>query len=101
MNLPLIPHDTCPHCGSHVVAETCYSRHTNGQGFETRQFACGCTLAWIPNYGKLEEKEKCPKSKEVIEFNEKRKVANERLTDLIRNLDVDDRWKREKLQRLS
>lgn len=66
MKLKLITDETCP-CGAGVVAESCRGFHTNGQGFEYREFSCGAQLAWSPNFSKLIEEKPCPNSRYALQ----------------------------------
>lgn len=64
MHLLLIKDTVCPDCASETVAESCRHRHCCGEGFEVREFACGCSLRWSPNFSRLEVVHACPKSAE-------------------------------------
>ena len=90
MDLKLIPNETCPDCGSHIVAEYCESDHANGRGFEERRFACGCVLAWIPSLEKLKVTNICPHNKEHIEANNKVLYLKNKLYSIIGESDIDE-----------
>ncbi len=60
VDIRLIKATQCPTCSSHTVAESCRSIHCCGEGFEKREFACGCTLRWSPNFSRLEVDVECP-----------------------------------------
>lgn len=96
MELKLIKAQVCPDCGARTVSEECSHVHTNGQGFEHRAFACGCHLRWSPNFGRIECTAPCPNTMETKERERKRLVARNSLIEFIRNLDVDEEWKKHK-----
>lgn len=96
MQLKLINATNCPNCLAETVSESCRSFHCNGEGFEERQFACGCVLAWSPNFSRLETKIKCSRHPDEIEKNNKRKRATNAVLEYIKLLDVDDDWKKSK-----
>jgi hypothetical protein len=93
MNLKLIPAHTCPTCGAHTVTESIRAVHTNGEGFERREFACGCCLAWSPNFGRLEIASPCPKDPDVVSLRAKRTAAKDRTKEFLDTLDVDSHWR--------
>jgi len=93
MKLKEISEVTCIHCGALVVSESVRSVHTNGHGFEIREFKCGRTLAFIPNFMRIEVKRECPNNITEQIKTEKRATAFESLTNFIEQLDVDDQWK--------
>lgn len=93
MKLELIKDEVCPHCKSGIVAESCRNRHTNGQGFEERTFACGCVLSWSPNFNRLETRTPCPKHPDVIEKFAKRKQLYSDFMIFINQADVDDSFR--------
>lgn len=94
MNLVHITAAECPTCGSFIVAESRSSRrHCNGQAWETREFACGCRIAWIPNYSESEIAHPCPKDPATELKNKKREEAKAKVLDLIESLDVDKAYK--------
>ena len=95
MKLELIKHENCPSCGAITVAESCRSRHCNGQGFEERQFACGCVYRWSPNGERLENPSKCPKSPEMVEIKRKQEIALKAIKEFMSSLDVDEDFKRD------
>lgn len=93
MKLELIKDEVCPHCKAIVVAESCRSRHCNGQGFEERTFACGHVLEWSPNFEQLRIKTPCPNSEAEVKLAASRDVATTALLTFLRDLKVDNRWK--------
>ena len=97
MNLQLIKDEVCPECRSEVVAESCLNRHCNGQGFEVRRFACGCELAWSPNFERMEVNSRCPKRPDAVARRAKRSAAFEAIQKAVAALDVDDEWKQDAL----
>lgn len=100
MNLQFIKQATCPKCGASPSMEsvkTCdgvISRHCNGETWETRKFACGYMIEWIPNYKSAQEYDLCEKSQAYKEKLRKRKDALEAMNTFIDNIDVDDDMKR-------
>lgn len=90
MNLKLIPHLTCPECGARTVAESCHTIHVNGQGFEHREFACGCKLSYVPNFHQLQTSTPCPNSPAQKKLEARRRVAHEELMRFIATLDLTD-----------
>lgn len=93
MELKEINEATCSHCGASVVSESVRSVHTNGHGFEVREFKCGREIAFIPNFMRVEVKRECPKAKSEQAKTGKREAAFELLMDFIEQLDVDKNWK--------
>ena len=56
----------CPHCKNNkVVAESRDHKHCNGHWNETREFDCGYTIKFTPNYMREEETQDCPKSRKA------------------------------------
>ena len=95
MELNDIQEKTCAHCGAAIVSESVRSVHTNGHGFEVREFKCGREVAFIPNFMRVEVKRECPKAKSETKKTDKRKQAFAALTDFIDGLDVDATWKKD------
>lgn len=68
MQLQHIKTPACPECGAPVSAEGVeHDRgkprvHTNGEKWETRTFACGLHIDWIPNFGREEHRGTCLQS---------------------------------------
>lgn len=61
MELQYIPDLACPICGNVVIIqETIESdgkallKHSNGEQWEIRTFACGQALAYVPNFRRVE-----------------------------------------------
>lgn len=66
------------------------SEHCNGQRHETRKFACGYEVSWIPNYNREVPKEhSCNNDPELKLIKDKRSLAIEKLNKVIDELDVD------------
>lgn len=97
MNLILIKEKQCPHCGAHVVTESCRRYHCNGQGFEEREFACGLKLVWVPNFSRQEVEKQCRQHPDHIEAVRKQAKAEQALRDCINAQDVNGEWKRRML----
>lgn len=100
MKLKLIKEENCPDCGSRIVSESCLHVHCNGEGFEVRQFECGCVLTWIPNSSRLETRTTCPKAQKEIEKKDKRRVALRKAIDYIGTLDTDEEFKERLLENI-
>jgi hypothetical protein len=94
MNLKLIAHiESCPTCSADIVAESCRSVHTCGDGFEEREFACGCIVSWSPNFNRIEWKQDCPNTQAARDKKIKRANLVNLLKEQIANSDVDDGFK--------
>jgi hypothetical protein len=59
----------CPTCNNDISSCTIKGIHTNGEQFENVVYQCGCSLQYIPNFGRIEVMVKCPFSDEAIEAN--------------------------------
>jgi hypothetical protein len=90
MKLELITATECPTCKSRIVAESIRSIHTCGQGFEVREFECGCILEWSPNFDRLLTSKTCPRDAAEIARRKKITDAINSLRAFIEKLDVDD-----------
>lgn len=100
MNLKHIKETKCPHCGARVTVEKQRDKHCNGHWNESRIFACGCELAYTPNYKSTREVSECTqcdmyKSREKI-----RKKAIERLCGYISKMRVDSDFKETLLKKI-
>lgn len=95
MELKEINESNCSNCGALIVSESVRSIHSNGHGFEIREFKCGRELAFIPNFMRIEVKRECPKAKSEQTKTKKRETAFELLVDFVEQLDVDKNWKDE------
>ena len=93
MDLKKIVNVVCPVCYSRTVAESCRSIHAHGDGFEVREFECGCILEWSPNFGRLETKKRCPK--DPLEVERVIRYTNYAIDLLcfIRDMKAPDDWK--------
>lgn len=93
MQLRMLKEERCQDCYAPTVSDSCRSFHVNGQGFEQREFACGRTIAWIPNFERLEVKALCTRSNEGKERERKREQAKKDVVAYIGDLDVDQDYK--------
>jgi len=73
-NIPL----SCPDCGCSVVVcerkdvfNGKIRQHVNGGKWDSRTFLCGRTLAWIPNFDKVQLKDQCTYREEYKECKAK------------------------------
>jgi len=101
MQLKDIQEEKCSVCGAMVTAETRDRQHCNGSYNETRTFACGRRLHFIPNFMKVREVLPCPKSKEEVQKKDKRVKAAESMQQHLDSLDVDEAWKEAYASRVS
>lgn len=93
MNLKEIQEQTCETCGAIPVMESVEVMHCNGHYFETRKFACGRTIRFIPNYMEIRVSSECPSHPDIQSQEGKREKAREAIQDFIGGLDVDDDFK--------
>lgn len=73
--------------------EACRQVHAHGEGFEEREFACGCYLKWSPNFSKLEVHKQCPKHPEVIEAKQKVEKLKGKLEELLTKMNLTEEKK--------
>ena len=95
MQLKEIKEEKCDTCGAEIVAESIRHFHTNGHGFEEREFKCGKRIAFLPNGMCTKIQNECPKSPEVTERVGKRQETFKQLMKVIEKADVDEHWKKE------
>lgn len=101
MQLRHIKDEVCHTCGAEVVSETRETReHVNGDRWETRQFACGCKLEYIPNYRKFQISRPCDNDPELVAKRAARDAAADKITAFVNKLDVDDEYKKAVLKEL-
>lgn len=91
MNLENISQNVCE-CGAVVVGETKGNKHSNGGYNESRQFECGATLRWSPNFRDFHNCTECPNSKKQLSLRNKRKGAKDEVVSFISKLDVDKQY---------
>lgn len=103
MDLCFIKTTACPHCGCAIVVRESIERdatgkniltHCNGGRWEEREFLCGHTVAYVPNFRAEESRGRCAFSEEYIRKMEKRQRAEESLQEFISTLDCDEEFKR-------
>ena len=63
MSLLHIKEGACPTCSGRVKSESQDAQHCNVEWFESRNFECGFTLKFVPNYSKIFPEGMCNKSK--------------------------------------
>lgn len=102
MELQFIRTTACPRCGCAVVVRESIERdtfgknilvHCNGGRWEEREFLCGHTVAYIPNFCAEESRGGCKFSVEFEQKMEKRRQAEESLQAFISTLDCDEAFK--------
>jgi hypothetical protein len=86
--------EKCPVCGPRTVAERQERQHTNGQWFETRQYKCGYTIKWVPNFSAERVSQKCPHQKDHVEMLANRQRAKKNLLRYVSKMKVDDGFKK-------
>lgn len=62
--------DKCSTCGASIKTAAITGTHVHGDQFEEVTYECGCRIAYVPNFKRVEIVYKCPKDKEVIETEE-------------------------------
>ncbi len=63
MKLDHINQENCHHCGAKATHEYKSEKmHCNGTSEETRRFACGCVLRYLPNFEEVTETNECERS---------------------------------------
>lgn len=100
MQLSHIKVETCPTCGARPVSEEKTHQHSNGQWFESRTFACGYRVRWVPNFSSQQEVGKCTQCEEHRKNIEREQRAHDQLVAFIDQLDADQGWKNAVQQRL-
>lgn len=96
MKLEMINNEVCPDCLAVAKVDRKEPhRHSNGQPFESREFACGCILDWSPNFNMLRTIKPCPNTQEQQEYKAKRRAVKEKIEALLAKADVDDYFKKE------
>lgn len=88
-----IAETSCPVCGSEVASETRRAKHTNGYFNEIREFDCGHSLHFSPNFMMVLVKSECRKSSDMVKLTALRVSAKTALDGFIDGLDVDDEFK--------
>ena len=86
----------CPHCKAAMRKEGRGPQHSCMEWFEYREFECGCKLEFVVNFMRVEETEKCSKTKEYRTMEIKRDAFKQRLIRYIGRADIDDEY-REKI----
>ena len=97
MDLKKLTHQDCPICGSEIIAEKRYSKHTNGHWNEEQEFECGHRVRFSPNFMREHTVIECQKDPKVIKRDNQRKHACGLLEKYIERLKVDDAY-REKIK---
>ena len=88
MSLQDITTAACPSCnGAKVVRNVQEHQHTNGHWYELREFACGFTLLFSPNYMTVEVTRQCAASDFHNKVIQKREVAYSDLLHYVKNID--------------
>ena len=93
MILQEILEQTCATCRARPVMESVEGMHCNGHYFETRKFACGRTIRFVPNFREMRVSAECPNHPDVQLQEGKREKAREAIQEFIDGLDVDDDFK--------
>ncbi len=96
MDLPHIPHKTCPQCGAtSVVEEGRRHQHSNGLWNEYRQFTCGLRLIFTPNFcdKPAAEEQPCTRSTAYNDQVQQRRAAVATLRRTIEKLKVDEKFR--------
>jgi len=94
MNLPHIACHTCPQCGAQATHEHLSERtHVNGGRWETRTFACGLSLSYVPNFSAVETEGECIRSAEHQAKIKKREKLYSAIRAVIAESDADEYYK--------
>ncbi len=84
MNLKHIKTKACPYCLCNTIVRESFDcwdnkprKHTNGQYWETREFACGYKTQWVPNFQREECSHECENKidQEAKEFHTCKQIA--------------------------
>lgn len=76
--------DRCPECScSEVCCERRGGQHVNGMWFETREFTCGCIIAFIPNFETEQINRKCNQSSRAKQVQAQRAEMIKKLHETI------------------
>lgn len=102
MQLKYIKETVCSECGAVVVKETRNRKHTNGRKNEEREFECGKTLRYMPNYpiNHISIARECPHSKVIAQRNKKRAKLYEEIVEVVQKGKADSEYKQNILSRL-
>lgn len=106
MNLQFIQTETCPKCGATASSENVehdrdykgrlkVRTHAHGGTWETRRFACGYTVKYIPNFSKEVFEGDCTSSPEYKERLAARADAMDQIKAAIEGSAMDDKFKQE------
>lgn len=94
MQLKHITDEVCPTCGSEATSENReVGYHVNGTRLESRKFACGCRLAYVPNYEEVQVTDLCSNGDAQKDKRRKRQAATEAIIKLLRSMDVDEKYR--------
>ena len=84
----------CPDCGAGIENQRKWNQHTNGHWNESATYACKKTLAFSPNFMKVEEVSPCTKHPKFTEAMQKREILMLNLQKTISNSDADEDFKK-------
>lgn len=96
----------CPVCGCSTVCRESievdsYSKkpeiryHCNGQAWETREFVCGFTVDYVPNFSSCQRKEElCKRNPRINAIVEHRKKVKEQVLTYLSKLKTDQHFKK-------
>ena len=102
VNITFIKTNQCPVCGcKNISLESIESdndraefrRHANGATWETREFACGYRVMYVPNYRHEEVITHCHFDPEIAKEKERKKKAKETILQQIDAAECDDKYK--------
>lgn len=100
MDLKFIKTDKCPECDCDVVCrervETDRGKirtHCNGGHWETREFACGYTVQYVPNYMKEEVLHACNSDLKVLLRQYRIGTLKKELINTINKSELDEKDK--------
>jgi hypothetical protein len=98
----------CPSCGSEVIEEGLETssfdgrpkQHVNGQRWETRRFACGYGVQWIPNFEREASLGECKHDPAIVDRRKKYDALLLSLRKKIEASTVDEETKKRLLWKL-
>jgi len=94
MELVWVTQSYCKECGClSVVAEFDRGGHCNGERFQSREFECGYTVGWSPNFSRLEERSCCTRSTGYLENKKERSKLLTRLEKVVDSSALTDKEK--------
>lgn len=92
-NVSKINDKVCPHCKAEAVGYSVNHQHCNGYFNELKEFKCGLSIRFSPNFMQCLEEGYCSKDPVVERIVQMRKNAVGVLTQFIGTLDIDTKFR--------